>query len=307
MKDEQELKDDVEKQKAALPAPGGPPRDVFGGLAGSGVEFHLTKTGFFHVGTAGERQFLVDPDGNAFYQLGVCGIANTDDFTTVRGREKIYEWVPEAGGDFATAWRPGTPGAFSFFIANWIRKFGRPYTFEEWTGQVVERLRAWGFNSAGAFSLQSAKMKELQFPYTGSLPVNGNAIKSLPDRLGASFVMDPFAPGNEEALDKAFTAKVDPFVTDPLLIGYSFGNEQHFENIPKLVPTYKSGVAAKVKLVAMLQAKYGDIGKFNAAWNPATSFASWDDLPDAPLFIRTDAARLTCGTTSRSTSTPTTK
>src|SRR5690606_5454926 len=142
------------------------------------------------------------------FQLGVCGIANTDDFTTVKGREKIYEWVPSTKDKaWITAWRMSKPdwGVFSFPIANWIRKYGKPYDFEEWTGQVVDRLRAWGFNSAGAFSAYTDAMRERNFPTVSFLPSGKTqGVQVLPDKVGAAELMDPFAPGTEEALDKAF-------------------------------------------------------------------------------------------------------
>lgn len=296
VKSDEELKADVEKQKAALGVYQGPALDRFGGLAGSGEKLVLKKTGFFHTATIGpDRHVLVTPEGNAFFQLAVCGINNSDDHTLVKGREKIYEWLPDPKDPiWATAWREQRPsqGIFSFQIANWIRKYGKPYSFEEWTGQMVERLRAWGFNSGGAFSANTHTMRELHFPTVSGLP-NGKAqgVVYLPDRVGAAEVIDPFAPGIEEALDKAFAGPVGARASDPLLIGYFLGNEQHFENLPKMVPGYAaSKVAAKAKLVEMLRAKYGDIARFNAAWQPAKAFAGFSEAGEEPLFVRTDAA-----------------
>lgn len=296
VKSDDELKADIAAQKAALGAYRSPALDRFGGLAGSGEKLGLQKTGFFHTGLVGpDRHVLVTPEGNAFFQLGVCGIANTDDYTTVKGREKIYEWIPAARDDrWKTAWRNQRPdwGVFSFQIANWIRKYGKPYSFEEWTGQTVDRLRAWGFNSAGAFGSESDTMRAKNFPYVTFLPGGKKeGVAYLPDRVGAAEVIDPFAPGVEDALDKAFAGPVAKNADDPLLIGYFLGNEQHFELLPKMIPAYKaSKVAAKARLVAILTAEYGDIAKFNAAWKPAKPFASFDELGEAPLFIETDAA-----------------
>ena len=296
VKSEDEFKADIETQKSTLGAYQGPALDRFGGLAGSGEKLGLKATGFFHTALIGtDRHVLVTPEGNAFFQLGVCGIANTDDFTTVKGRGKIYEWVPDTkDAAWTTAWRNNRPdwGVFSFQIANWIRKYGKPYSFEEWTGQTVERLRAWGFNSAGAFGPYSNTMRELNFPTVSFLPSGkSEGVAYLPDRVGAAEVMDPFAPGIEDALDKAYAGPVAKNAGDPLLIGYFLGNEQHFELLPKLVPSYKaSKVAAKVKLVGILRAKYADIARFNTAWKPAKPFASFDDLAEEPLFIQTDDA-----------------
>jgi len=278
-------------EKSAAP----PNLDKFGGLAGSGAEYGFKATGFFHLDTLKDRKVLVDPEGNLFFQLGVCGIASTDDFTTVKGRENVYEWLPGKDDEvYRSAWRDQRPdyGIFSFYIANWIRKFGKPFTLEEWTGQVVPRLRSWGFNSAGAFSTNTGAMKAANFPNVSFLPLGaGEGAQVLPDKIGAAELLDPFVPGTEEALDKKFTKFVAPRANDPLLIGYFLGNEQHFEILPKLIPTYKaSAVAAKARLVSLLEEKYHDIDKFNAAWNPAKPFASFDELREQPLFVKTDEA-----------------
>lgn len=268
---------------------GRPVLDRFGGMAGSGTQLGLPATGFFRVATAQDRQILVDPEGNAFFHLGVCGIASCDDYTVVAGREDSFEWLPARTGEFATAWHPELTGVFSFYIANWIRKNERPFSFEEWTRQIVTRLRAWGFNSAGAFSTQSATMDELQFPYVAHLPFSGLAV--LPDRIGAGSVFDPFDPTVETRLDALFREHVEPRCNDPLLIGYFLGNEQHFENQPRLLPGYKaSQVAAKAALVDRLRRKYETIDKFRSAWKTANEFRSFDDLAEAPLSVRTDEA-----------------
>ncbi|MDF3058282.1 MAG: hypothetical protein K0R17_2497 [Rariglobus sp.] len=296
VKSEDDLKADIEKQKAALGAYVGPALDRFGGLAGSGEKLGLKKTGFFHTAVIGSnRHILVTPEGNAFFQLGVCGIANTNDYTVVKGREAIYEWLPASGDPAWTdAWFRKRPdwGFFSFQIANWIRKFGKPYSLDEWTGQAAVRLRAWGFNSAGAFSSYTRTLAGLDFPATLHLPEGREeGVTYLPDKLGAGAVIDPFAPGVEAALDRAYAGIVKERADSPLIIGYFLGNEQHFENLPKLVLTYDARkVAAKARLVGMLREKYGDIAAFNAAWNPATPFASFDTLGHAPLFLRTEAA-----------------
>ncbi len=288
--DDKELKADAARQVEA--PDNGPALDPYGGLAGSGEKYGLARTGFFHVGKAGDRQVLVTPDGNIFFHLAVCGISLTDDYTLVRGREQTYEWLPETNGDFASAWRPGTPGVVSFYVANQIRKYGKPFSLEEWSGRVVDRLRAWGFNSAGAFSEFTGTMRERNFPYVSWLPSGEEyGAKTLPDKLGAAKVIDPYWPGTEEALDKAFSKRIAASANDPLIIGYFNSNEQHLELISQVVPRYKaSEVAAKRKLVDDLRRKYGSVEAFNAAWQPERPFATFDEAGEAPLRVTTEAA-----------------
>ncbi|HSI83456.1 MAG: sugar-binding protein [Candidatus Methylacidiphilales bacterium] len=288
---EAELKADGARQLTETYTPSSK-LDSYGGLVGSGAEYGLAKTGFFHVGKANDRLILVTPAGNMFFQLGVCGIASTDDVTKVQGRERIYEWLPEAGDTtYLTAWKERRPegGNFSFYGANLIRKFGKPFDLNEWSGQVITRLRRWGFNSAGAFSARTAKYDELKFPTVSFLPKVPNHFY-LPDKIGADYVIDPYSPGIDEAMDAAYS-KLVARANDPLIIGYFQGNEQHFETLPKVISGYKaSKVPAKAKLIEVLKAKYGTIGKFNAAWEPAKLLPNWEIAAEEPLFIRTDAA-----------------
>lgn len=290
---EDQLKEDYRKQTAEAAAyTPNPALDVYGGLVGSGEKYKLKKTGFFHTEQVDGRHVLVDPEGNLFFQLGVCGIASTDDFTLVKGREKIYEWIPDANDPiYLSAWREGRPdwGIFSFYIANWIRKFGKPFTLDEWTDQVVQRLRLWGFNSGGAFSRNTSSMKEAKFPTVAHLNLGkGGGIEVLPEKLGASEVMDPFHPGTEQALEVRFAKGVAEKASDPLIIGYFLSNEPHWEELPKKLPTYKaSKVAAKGRLVQMLKEKYQSVAKFNQAWEPAKPFADFESMNEESLFVRT--------------------
>jgi hypothetical protein len=280
------LADRAEEERTQLRM--APDRDRFGGWADSAASFGVEETGFFHVAQIGGRWAMVDPDGNVFFHLGVSGIGSRDDATLVAGREHEFEWLPPREGEFATAWHPEEPGVFSFYIANWIRKYERPFTFDEWNAQIAARLWAWGFNAVGAFSTRSAAMEGAGFPYVAHLLHDGLAF--LPDRLGAGRVFDPFHPENEERLHVAFAQHVAPRANDPLLIGYYLSNEQHFELLPRLLPAYKaSQVAAKAVFVERLARKYGTIQAFNSAW-AGPAFANFDELKEAALAVRTDAA-----------------
>jgi hypothetical protein len=291
VKDIEELKRDAEAEKAELAKPFPVSLDSYGGLAGSGEKYGLRKTGFFHVARINDRQVLVTPEGNVFFHNGVCTLNSVDDFTLVKGREDMYEEIPEKNGPLASAWRESTPGVVSFYIANWVRKFGKPWTREAWLDQTIDRLRAWGFNSVGSFSGYSPKFEERNFPYVMNLGVESTpGVNALPGRIGAGRLLDPFAPGTEEALDRHYAKSVAARAGEKLLIGYYLGNEQHFESLPKLIPTYKSDVHAKVRLVKLLQDKYESVDRFNAAWNPPEPFKSFEEMKDAPLHVSTEQA-----------------
>lgn len=287
---ENQLKADVESDKAYYASFKAPARDTYGGLPGSGAKFGLKKTGFFHIekvkdAKRGELPLMVDPDGNLFFQLGLCALGGAgDSYTFISGRGDKYDWVPPAQGEFASSFIDGGT-SFSFYAANWTRKFGQPWDKEAFETQTIGRVRQLGFNSSGAFSDWHEADKTLHFPHVGWVPYDG--MEMIPESRG---VIDPFADGAAQKLDANCARVLTADNADPLVIGHFMGNEQGFENIPKVVPTLDGKSGAKRKLVAMLREKYGDIAKFNAAWQPKTPAQSFDELNDAHLFVVTKAA-----------------
>jgi hypothetical protein len=288
VKSDAELKEDAARETRWLASLKPPVTDPYGGLPGSGEKFGLKKTGFFHLGRiakagGGSADVLVTPDGNAFFQLGMCGISPCDDYTTVRGRESIYQWLPSSDQDFLSARREGDSGVVSFYLANTIRKYGQPYELEAYFSRWIDRLRAWGFNSAGAFNAVPAVVQQKRFPYVAFVPTPAPKLGEL------GVVWDPFAPNLEAKFDAAFAAAVAPKANDPMLIGYFISNEPLLEDVPKVVPSLRaSKCPAKARLVAMLKEKYQTVVAFNTAWNG--TLASFDAAAEQPLLVVTRAA-----------------
>ncbi len=282
-----ELKADAEAEKAYYASLKPPALDKYGGLPGSGEKLGLKKTGFFHVEKKGAKWFLVDPEGNSFFHLGVCGMQPMQDYTLVAGREVIYEWLPPWEGETRTAWHPTQPHVVSFFLANRIIKYGRPHDFEEFSRQAIERVRAWGFNSGGAFGTASEKARNAaDFAYVASLPLG--RWEGLPPMPGVTGAFDVFDEKNRARVDANFAAKVAPHADDPLLIGYFLENEPLLEDLPRAIPALKGDRACKRRLVESLKEKYKTIDAFNAAWG--LKAASFDELADAGLPVKTQAA-----------------
>ncbi len=288
--EEAQLKSDVLSDQTYYAGFKAPARDEFGGLPNSGAQLGLKKTGFFHVekirdAKRGELPVLVDPGGNLWFQLGLCALGSAgDSYTFLPGRENKFDELPAKDGPFASAFIDGGT-AFSFYAANWSRKFGQPFDGEAFAGQTIGRVRQLGFNSSGAFSGWSRADQTLRFPHVGFLPFDG--MEQIPESRG---IFDPFAEGAAAKLDANFKRGLTSDNADPLVVGHFLGNEQGFENIPKVVPTLDGKSGAKRKLVAMLRAKYGDINKWNAAWTPQTPAKSFDELLDARLFVVTKSA-----------------
>ncbi len=283
-----ELKSDVAADAAYYASIQTPETDRFGGHPGSGTLLGLRKTGFFHIEQKQDKTWLVDPEGNVFFDLGVCGFAPNDDYTYVKGRESIYEWLPKAEGEFASAFRPGDGDAnFSFHLANTIRKFGKPYDQDSFTERMIQRVRKWGFNSIGAFTPTppSAHVKA-SFPYVAHLPIN--QWEGVPRLPGAHEVWDPYDPATEKKLAENIAREVPARASDPLLIGWFIVNEPRYDELPKVIPSLDGQHACKRELVSHLQQRYSDITTFNKAW--ASTASSFDSLVPTGLAVTTDAA-----------------
>lgn len=284
LKSLEDLKADVEADKAYYAGIETPKLDQFGGMPGSGEALGLKKTGFFHVEQKSGKSWLVDPDGNAFFHLGVCGFAPNDDYTYVKGREGIYEWLPKLDSEYASAFREGNPDHFSFYIANIIKKFGAAYDFEPHAVRMIERVKKWGFNSIGAFSPVPQKAA---FPYVAHLPTN--EWEGVPRIPGAHEVWDPFDAATTAKIAENIAREVPARANDPLLIGWFIVNEPRFDELPRVIPSLDGKHACKRELVATLKAKYSTVEAFNTAWQAKA--ASFDELIGSGLAVTTDAAK----------------
>ncbi|MBI4719972.1 MAG: hypothetical protein HY770_01805, partial [Chitinivibrionia bacterium] len=230
---EEELVRDVEEEKSYYESLTPPLFDRFGGLADSAAKMALEKTGFFHVEKKGGAWVLVDPDGNAFFHLGVCAFS-PHSYTYVKGRESTYEWMPPRDGKFKSAWNPEpywNPTSVSFHLANMIRKYGGPISLADFQDRMIERVRKWGFNSIGAFSeVDKAVVAKRSFPYVAHLPSasDWNGIPAIP---GIRETFDPFDEKVKAEFDRQ-CGKLAESADDPLLIGYFVANEPTHEAVP---------------------------------------------------------------------------
>ncbi len=288
---EEELKADVADEKAYYDSLKPPQFDKYGGLPDSQAKFGFEKTGFFHVERKNGRWRMVDPDGNLFFHLGVCSFLPYSATVYYGGRESVFEWLPPKDGEFKTAFGRNAGGTnepeFNFQVANMIRKYGKPFDVKEWTSRMIERVRKWGFNSAGAFGYgDETANKEASFPYVSGLPLNTwLGVEHLP---GIRETWDPFDEKVRAVVDRNFSKDVAKDADNPLVIGYFLTNEPIYEDIVKVVPTYKGDRACKRTLAKMLQERYKDVASFNEAWG--LNAASFDEVRDSGLSVKTKKA-----------------
>ncbi|AFC27240.1 Agarase [Paenibacillus mucilaginosus 3016] len=281
---ESQLLEDVAADAAYYGALQAPDWDPYGGLKGSREQYGLNATGFYSIQEAAGRKVMVTPEGNLFFSLGVNGIAPTDTYTVVTGREGIYEWIPPYESEYKSAFL-NTKDNFSYYLANRIRKTGQPYTSRSLYTEGIQRIRKWGFNTAAGWTPVNLS-REFSVPHVPFLPLSDMAWAKV---NGLKF-FDIFVDGAEAKLDAALGPLLTEHKNNPYIIGYFFGNESYYHKLAPDLPKMKgSEVAAKRRLVQMLQEKYGTIEAFNAAWNG--TYASFTALIDAPLYIDSQQAQ----------------
>jgi hypothetical protein len=104
----------------------------------------LQATGFFHVEHAGDRWWIVTPDGRPFYSHGVNHV------------------TPEPNTDRSTGRCPYCEAVASAYPS-----------IDAWADTTVSRLRSWGFNTIGAWS--DHERFDERMPYTVLLSMAGGA------------------------------------------------------------------------------------------------------------------------------------
>jgi hypothetical protein len=289
VKSDAELKRDVAADENYYANLKPPATDTYGGLPGSGQKFGLKRTGYFHTERVGRKDVLVNPEGNVTFHLGICCFQPSDDYTYFEGRDSIYEWLPPYDSEFKSAFAADpywSHRVLSFYVANLIRKYGKPYNKEEWASSIIPRVRKWGFNASGAFFGVTEAQRRARLPYVLFLPLEPRELGAPINGINGLF--DPFDAGAIARMDQLFSERVAPSADDPLVVGYFLANEQAFEDIPRVIPSLIEGQACKLRLVQMLKQEYRTLDAFNKAWDmKAADFAG---LGNAGLPITTKEA-----------------
>ena len=279
VKSDEELLADVEADKQFYNSFKLPDRTFWGSIPGSREKYGLTATGFFHlqkIPALRNRVMLVDPEGNLYFHLGVCSAMPGNEFTMVYKRENVYEWLPTAQDPkFKTA-RWGH--CASFYLVNWLRKFGS-YDEVEWQKTIVERLRRFGFNAFGEFTAVFPGNDKLGFAFTKCIERYWSDKRFT--LVGSGFI-DPFAETTPAILEDIFTKRTKPFLKNPALIGYYTENEVNYPRMMELLLQKTDASPAKAEFADFMQKRYkNDIAAFNKNWK--TSFSSFSGLKSAAL------------------------
>jgi hypothetical protein len=242
----------------------------------------LPATGFFRTAKHDGRWWLVDPDGRLFFSVGVNCVRKMDP-TPIEGREHFFADYPGNQPDYAPfvvtttpaikgALGGTTPRSFVFAWSNLYRKIGPDW---ETRGSEIahRRLRSWGFNTIGNWSLDSTTLMR-KTPYVINLPVTAPTLK-----LSNGNVKDPYDPAFHAAVVAALANEVGRTNGDPWCIGYFVDNEVSWSkpgSVGEATLKAPATQPAKQQLVKDLQARYTTIDALNTSWR--TNYASFDAL-----------------------------
>jgi len=252
--------------------------DNYGGLK-DGPK--TTASGFFRTEKINGQWRLVTPEGHVFFSAGVNSVTSADP-TVVSGRESLFAKLPKGGPLMAHfAEKEGTK-TFDFYEANLQRKYGTDWQ-EKWNEETVSRLKAWGFNTIGAWSSPQVIARN-ELPYTAIVHLSGDFATIHVDGSGKHTVPDPFDPRYAAALESRIKNDPANVMKDPMCIGYFVGNEFTWggwdgpSRYAVVLGVLKKDETspAKVALCKRLQEKYADVKKLADRWKMRIS--SWNAL-----------------------------
>nr|WP_229732169.1 beta-agarase [Pseudomonas sp. N040] len=237
VKDQQQLKNAAQQEQALLKdwLAKRPQTDKFGGMLNAGG---FEASGFFHTSKRDGRWYLVTPEGNAFFSLGVNAVSPAHSQTYVEGREAMFASLPADGEPLAVHYGTGDnrsdSGAnrgraydhgrwYDFYNANRQRIHGSA-DLAQWRQLSLDRLQAWGFNTLGNWS-DPELVDNQRVPYTVPLSIRGDfaSISTGQDWWGG--MPDPFDPRFAMATERTIAIASRDRRDDPWLIGYFADNE----------------------------------------------------------------------------------
>jgi hypothetical protein len=282
-----------------------PAQDKFGGWSG-GKPF--TASGFFRTEKRGPRWFLVSPEGNPFYSLGVNAVTAEQSATYVEGREAMFAELPQPGealvAYFGQADSRSDTGAnqgrafasgrwFDFYKAN-LQRTPAEADPSAWRARSQERLQAWGFNTLGNWS-DPAFASDARMPFTIPLSIRGDfaTISTGVDWWGQ--MPDPFDPRFAMATERAVAIASRDHRDDPWLLGYFADNELAWAGaaddpqgryaLAYATLRLSTDVPAKRAFLKQLRDKYRNQNGLSRAWG--IQLEAWELMEDpgfqAPL------------------------
>jgi len=231
---------------------------------GGWIERKFDTTGFFHTHHDGDRWWLVDPDGHAFWSAGMDCV-RVDTMANCKGLRQALEWRKPVRGNCA-----------NFLHANLRRAFLGQWR-QSWATITLAHLRTWGFNTVANWSEWEIAQKA-GFPYVRPLSRRKN--RNTP----TIFRDFPDVFHHEYAADAAeFAKQLTDTRDDPALIGYFLMNEPTWgfaaqlpaEGMLMTTPECET----RKEFARVLAEKYGDDAALAKAWGMDVTLAEVENGP----------------------------
>jgi hypothetical protein len=272
-------------QLAAWGAPAG--YDAYGGI--TGASWQGAATGFYHVETRNGYYWLITPLGNPVYYTGLCNVPTTwGDYTPVTGRTSLFAQLPPSTGPTASMWNVDVWGAgaggypvgtqyVSLHEWNLYRRYAENWVQASET-LAEQRLTAWGFSGMGKWSTPDNGVNKPVLPVL--------EIYTTPTLAGHP---DVFSASVLTALQSDLSSQITPYISDPLVLGWSFGNEIDEIVMASEITTILAmgaSVPAKQAFVnyALNTLYSGNLAALNAAWGTNANSVSelYSAVPNPP-------------------------
>lgn len=258
--------------------------DPYGGLLGT--DRKETGTGYFRLSQHNGMWWLMTPDGNPCFFIGVDGgpdLGRTS--TPITGRASMFQELPPTNGMWADAWTTdawneglGTRYV-SFDAVNMIRKYGANWRQVE-SDLTVRRLKTWGFSGLGKFPDVDLHVPSLPMVGPWGVPTIGRHPDVFDDAIKAQF-------------RNVLAGQITPRKDDPFVLGWSLLNE--YDNIVSsadisAILAMPQSVAGKRALIdeALASIYSGDIARMAAAWHVTATTAAdlYSSTPAPPASDR---------------------
>ncbi|MFG0248583.1 MAG: hypothetical protein ACF8OB_06830 [Phycisphaeraceae bacterium JB051] len=250
--------------------------DRFGGYLKS--PWKEQATGYYRTIKRDGKFWLITPQGNPCFYLGMCTVPSLNwPATGVEGRENLFAQLPPRTGLYKDAWTTHIKHGkkltgVCFHAANMARKYGQGWQ-ETAKQMAVQRLASFGFHGIGKWGGSfgdGAKAGGISaLPVTPVIYWRGvPTLHKMPDVFDEDIRQQCYA-----ALEK----QIKPHLNNPLIVGWSIGNEKHGIVWPEEIQTIftkDAKTAAKRALIDhALQSIYqNDLSKLTHAWkSDATS------------------------------------
>ncbi len=240
---------------------------------GGWTERRFTASGFFRTQFDGDRWWLVDPEGYAFWSIG-CDCVRPNVEVNVSGIEAVFDPALPSPDSVPHLWHEKSGRcSFNALAHNLERALG-PEWRARWMELTGGRLRAYRFNTIANWSDPDLPA-HCGVPYVLTMrgyPATAQMLfRDFPDVFASEF------ESNAQDFAQQLASRRD----DAALLGYFMTNEPqwafvgNFDLGDQLLRSNEPS-ATRTAFIDNMRREYGSISALNNAW--ASDFDSFDDL-----------------------------